>query len=148
MKTLTRATLAALVVAIALPFTALAGAAWSGTRQIRSATSATGTETKPTSATSGIDLSGLAAVDVYVEAIGTMTAGGKLAAFMRSPATGTWMPVVDGSLDLFMPSGVSTTAAFTGIVVSSDSGPGRIAWEPSGIGTTVTVTVVGSTRKR
>lgn len=127
---------------VILPSIVFAGATWSGDKAARTSTSSTGTETKPTSATAGIDLTGLAAVDVFVAPIGTATAGGKIVYYLRNPVTGEWAAY---PFDDYVSTAV-TTQVFTVEVEGYVSGE-RLSPEPNGLGTTVTITAVGTPRR-
>jgi hypothetical protein len=134
---------------IAIPLLALAGATWTtdttlkaGALRTRKATTVTGTETKPTSATAGIDLTGLAMVDGYVEFASTYapSSGAKLSAYVRNPITGTW--TTDSTLDYVL--NATTVAQSFKMDVTVDAG--NIAFEPTGVPSATTVYLIG--RKR
>jgi hypothetical protein len=139
----------AVALAVALPIFALAGATWttdttlkSGSLRTRKATTVTGTETKPTSATAGLDLIGLAAVDGYVEFASTYapSAGAQFVAHVKNPITGTW--TTDSTLDYVL--NATTVAQAFNMTVSVDAG--NIAFEPTGVPSATTVYLIG--RKR
>lgn len=100
-------------------------------------TSGTASAACPTSATAGIDLTGLGALTFEVETVTTsMPVGKKFIACVRNAATGNWLPVSDASLDWV--TSASTLQAWSAAYVLVDYG--RIAWEPD-FGTTITGTI-------
>jgi hypothetical protein len=105
------------------------------------ATFTTGTESAPTgsAALTGLDLTSIDGFAVYVEAAGAMTAGGKFLAYLQNPATGTWIRVHDGSLDLTV--SAVATQAFTGFMVAG--GTSKLAYIPSGVGQASVLYIVG-----
>ena len=147
------APLAVAVLAVALPV--LATTTWTSVapatknaRCVKGANpTATGTDPAPvtsTVTTDGLSLRGIGSLSVLAETQGggNMTAGGKFLAYVWNPATGKWHPVSDGSLDLT--ASAVPTQAWSGFTVTADYG--RIAYEPSGVGTTTNVYLCGTSR--
>ena len=147
MKKLLLAALAALAVAFPVLATTtwaeIETSAFSNVRGV-TATCTTGSEAAPSAATAGLGLRGLKGLSVTVETAsgGNMTAAGKLVAYVYNPTSSSWAPVSDGTLDLTV--SAVPKQAFSGFSVTADYG--RIAWEPSGVGTAVTVYIVGATK--
>jgi hypothetical protein len=101
------------------------------------------TEAAPTSASDGLDLTGIQGVTLEAEAISTMTAGGKFLAYLYNPATSSWAPVSSGELHLT--AAAVPKQAWPGFAVAAGS---RIAFEPSGIGTApATIYLCGEKRR-
>lgn len=131
------------VAALAVPIAVPATTTWAEITGLASnargatATCTTGTESAPSASTAGISLRGTKGLLISVKTAsgGNMTAGGKLLAYVLNPSTGAWAPVSDGSLDLTV--SAVPEQAFSGFTVTADIG--SIAWEPSGVGTAVTV---------
>jgi hypothetical protein len=125
-----------------LPAMVLAGATWTadtssalGTSTGRKATSTTGTETAPTSATAGISLKGANAIDVYVEAIsGNMTAA-HLHPYFYNPSSGVWSRSFEP--DFTLSTSAVSSQAYHGLPMHPSAS--RFSLEPSGLGTTVTM---------
>jgi hypothetical protein len=138
--------LSAALLALALAVPSYATETWAkGARGAFSAvatcTTGTGTEAAPTTSTSaGLSLAGIHGFTVHIETSGTMTAGGKLLAYLFNPETGNWTPVSDGSLDLTVSAVASQS--FSGFAVYG--GGGRIAYVPSGVGVASHIYIVGS----
>lgn len=130
------------LVTIAVPAIVVAGATWSadttpglGFSVSVKATSSTGTETAPTSATAGVSLKSAHAIDVYVESISGNMSAGRLDAYFYNPSSGAWSRSFEPDYSL------STSAvgsrAYYGLPMHPSAS--RFALEPVGLGTTVTV---------
>jgi hypothetical protein len=94
-----------------------------------------------TASTDGLNLVDLKAIAVCVETQsgGNMTAGGKLLAYIQLPGmAGKWGPAPE--LDTASVA-AAPTQCFPGYTVASDIG--RVAFEPSGLGTASNVYIVG-----
>jgi hypothetical protein len=105
---------------------------------------ATGTDPAPVTSTAtsdGMELAGVTALTVQVETTtgGNMTASSTFTAYWWNPKDGTWAPI--SSLNL-------TTAAVPrqAWAVTPPADYGRIAWEPTSVGTTTILYVFGAKR--
>lgn len=109
---------------------------------------ASGTDPAPVTSTTssdGLNLVDLKSFTICVETTtgGNLTAGGKLLAYVQLPGmSGKWGPVSDGSLDLTV--AAVPVQCFPGFTVTNDLG--RIAYEPSGLGTTTNVYIEGASK--
>jgi hypothetical protein len=94
------------------------------------ATFSTGTESAPSTATAGLDLTNIGGVVVILSTTTTnATAGGTLQAYVRNVETGNWGRVPDLDLTAI----AATTQSWPGLFVPVSRG--RVAWVPNGIGT-------------
>lgn len=108
--------------------------------QVVKGAASTGTEAGALGAADGIDLRGLEAVQVAIEAGGALTAG-NLRAWVRNPATGAWNRAP--TLDL----AVQALAAQAFPVVELNGLQGRLAYLPDGLAIASSVYLCGLPRR-
>ena len=104
---------------------------WSSTgNRSAKATCTSGTESAPSGATPGVNLTGCKGVNVVVTADTTLSGAGTLKAYVYDADTfNAWVPCPD--LDLSVTASSVKGQGFAGIYVP---GPrGRVAWVPSGV---------------
>jgi len=139
---------AAFALALTIPTPeAEATTTWSSESQglISIATCTTGTESAPTLATQGLELSNISGFTVAVEATVAVDAGfetftaGTLQAYVYNPVSGRWSR--DPDLDQSVTAGISGQS-YTGFQVPARSG--RIAFIPNGLGVAVKITIHGT----